>query len=90
MVGLGIDFAIHFIAHFDEHARETADRRAALVRSAQAIGAALMLSAATTSLAFFAFATTDFTGMAQLGLIGGAGVLIALAVWSMRFSRHRR
>ncbi|MCH8952923.1 MAG: MMPL family transporter, partial [Proteobacteria bacterium] len=52
----------------------------ALLRSATAIGAALVLSAATTSLAFFAFATTDFVGMAQLGLIGGVGVLIALAV----------
>jgi hypothetical protein len=80
MVGLGIDFAIHFITHFDEHAPESPDRRTALVRSAEAIGAALVLSAATTALAFFAFATTDFVGMAQLGLIGGAGVLIALAV----------
>ncbi|MCH8168741.1 MAG: MMPL family transporter [Proteobacteria bacterium] len=80
MVGLGIDFAIHFIAHFDEHAASAPDRRTALIGSARAIGAALVLSAATTSLAFFAFATTDFAGMAQLGLIGGAGVLIALAV----------
>jgi hypothetical protein len=80
MVGLGIDFAIHFIAHFDEHTASTPDRRTALIRSATAIGAALVLSAATTSLAFFAFATTDFVGMAQLGLIGGTGVLIALAV----------
>jgi hopanoid biosynthesis associated RND transporter like protein HpnN len=34
----------------------------------------------TAALAFLAFATTDFTGMAQLGLIGGGGVIIALAV----------
>ncbi|MFQ5565012.1 MAG: MMPL family transporter, partial [Paracoccaceae bacterium] len=80
MVGLGIDYAIHFIAHFDEHVAESPDPRTALIRSGQAIGTALVLSAATTSLAFFAFATTDFVGMAQLGLIGGAGVLIALAV----------
>jgi len=80
MIGLGIDFAIHFIAHFDEHGVESSDSRSALIRSSQAIGPALVLSAATTSLAFFAFATTDFVGMAQLGLIGGGGVLIALAV----------
>jgi hopanoid biosynthesis associated RND transporter like protein HpnN len=80
MIGLGIDFAIHFIAHFDEHSVESPDSRSALIRSSQAIGPALVLSAATTSLAFFAFATTDFVGMAQLGLIGGGGVLIALAV----------
>jgi hopanoid biosynthesis associated RND transporter like protein HpnN len=80
MIGLGIDFAIHFIAHFDEHAEKSPDRRTALVRSAQSLGTALVLSAATTSLAFFAFSTTDFVGMAQLGLIGGTGVLIALVV----------
>jgi hopanoid biosynthesis associated RND transporter like protein HpnN len=80
MVGLGIDFAIHFITHFDEHVEATPDRRTALIRSSEAIGVALVLSAATTSLAFFAFATTDFVGMAQLGLIGGVGVLTALAV----------
>jgi hopanoid biosynthesis associated RND transporter like protein HpnN len=80
MIGLGIDFAIHFIAHFDEHAVESPDSRTALIRSSQAIGPALVLSAVTTSFAFFAFASTDFVGMAQLGLIGGGGVLIALAV----------
>jgi hopanoid biosynthesis associated RND transporter like protein HpnN len=80
MVGLGIDYAIHLISHFDEHRVEVSSRRVALVRSGRALGPALLLSALTTALAFFAFATTDFVGMAQLGLIGGAGVLIALAV----------
>ena len=80
MVGLGIDFAIHFIAHFDEHSGEASNRGRALIASAGSIGTALCLSAATTALAFLAFATTDFDGMAQLGLIGAAGVMIALAV----------
>ncbi|HUF87260.1 MAG TPA: MMPL family transporter [Thermohalobaculum sp.] len=79
MVGLGIDYAIHFIARFDEHRVEVSSRRVALVRSGRALGPALVLSAATTALAFLAFTTTDFAGMAQLGLIGAAGVLIALA-----------
>ena len=80
MVGLGIDFAIHFVSHFDEHRVEVSSRRVALVRSGRALGPALVLSAVTTAVAFLAFATTDFNGMAQLGLIGGVGVLIALAV----------
>ncbi len=80
MVGLGIDFAIHFLAHLDEQNPDHADRKAALCATARSIGTAMVLSAATTALAFLAFATTDFAGMAQLGLIGGAGVLIALAV----------
>ncbi|MEM8793348.1 MAG: MMPL family transporter [Pseudomonadota bacterium] len=77
MVGLGIDFAIHFMAHLDEKARTTGNALAATARS---IGPALALTAASTSVAFFAFAATDFVGMAQLGLIGGVGVLIAFLV----------
>ncbi|MEM9045398.1 MAG: MMPL family transporter [Pseudomonadota bacterium] len=77
MVGLGIDFAIHFLAHLDEKA--TRDEKP-LIAAAQSIGPALALTAGSTSLAFLAFTVTDFVGMAQLGLIGGAGVLIAFAV----------
>ena len=80
MVGLGIDYAIHFMAHFDESQSTTPTRQEALVETGEAVGSALFLSAATTAVAFFAFMTTDFVGMGQLGLIGGAGVLIALAV----------
>ncbi|MEM7668124.1 MAG: MMPL family transporter [Pseudomonadota bacterium] len=77
MVGLGIDFAIHFMAHLDEKARQG---RHALVETALSIGPALALTACSTAVAFLAFTTTDFIGMAQLGLIGGGGVLIAFGV----------
>ncbi|MGF1501262.1 MAG: MMPL family transporter [Paracoccaceae bacterium] len=78
MVGLGIDFAIHIIAHLSEV--DDATPREAVRRTGQGIGMALALSAATTALAFLAFAVTEFVGMAQLGLIGGAGVIVAFAV----------
>ncbi|MEM1277449.1 MAG: MMPL family transporter [Pseudomonadota bacterium] len=76
MVGLGIDFAIHFLAHLDEKAKAEAPLEA----TARSIGPALALTAGSTSLAFLAFTVTDFVGMAQLGLIGGVGVLIAFLV----------
>ena len=80
MIGLGIDFSLHFLMHFEERRLGGWDRHEALKVSASTIGTALLLSSLTTSLAFFGFATTDFAGMAQLGLIGGVGVLIALVV----------
>ncbi|MEM6676444.1 MAG: MMPL family transporter [Pseudomonadota bacterium] len=80
MVGLGIDFAIHLLAHLDEDTRAGHGVQAAVERSLLSIGGALLLSAATTAFAFLAFTTTDFIGMAQLGIIGAAGVLIALLV----------
>ncbi|MEM7505176.1 MAG: MMPL family transporter [Pseudomonadota bacterium] len=78
MVGLGIDFAIHFLAHLDEKAAR--GQGPALAETGRSIGPALLLAAGSTALAFLAFTTTDFVGMAQLGLIGGIGVLIAFAV----------
>ncbi|MEL6316299.1 MAG: MMPL family transporter [Pseudomonadota bacterium] len=80
MVGLGIDFSIHILAHIDERARRNLTAERAVRETALSSGTALTLSAATTSAAFLAFALTDFQGMAQLGLIGGVGVLIAFAV----------
>ena len=80
MVGLGIDFAIHILAHITELRRHGTPPEAVISLTGQRMGVALVLSAVTTSLAFLAFGTTDFAGMAQLGLIGGVGVLLACAV----------
>jgi len=80
MVGLGIDFAIHILAHIAElraHGSAPAD---AIRLTAERTGLALGLSALTTALAFLAFAMTDFIGMAQLGVIGAGGALIAFIV----------
>ncbi len=80
MVGLGIDFAIHILAHIREMRTTGTEAVAAVNLTGRRSGLALGLSAITTSVAFLAFVTTDFQGMAQLGMIGGLGVLIAFAV----------
>ena len=80
MVGLGIDFAIHLIAHVTELRNHGSPAKDAIVVTGRRMGLALVLSAATTSIAFLAFGTTQFSGMAQLGLIGAVGVLIACFV----------
>ena len=77
MVGLGIYLAIHFMAHLEEESGTDREIENALVQSGRSIGAALVLAALTTSVAFLAFTTTDFVGMAQFGMIGAAGVIIA-------------
>lgn len=77
LVGLGIDFAIHVLAHICEQRRHGSQLDDAITLTGRRTGLALGLSAATTALAFLAFAFTDFAGMSQLGLIGAAGVLIA-------------
>lgn len=80
LVGLGIDFMIHLALHVQEERTLGRSCRAALFKSNRHIGAALALCAPTSAIAFFAFAPTDFTGMTQLGIVSGFGVLVAFIV----------
>jgi len=76
-IGLGVDFAIHWCLRYADSA-QAGNEREALQATARDIGPALVLCAVTTALAFYAFLPTDFVGLAELGLIGGTGMLIAL------------
>jgi hopanoid biosynthesis associated RND transporter like protein HpnN len=76
-VGLGIDYAIHFCLGYVEARRETGSHIEGLRLTAERAGVALFFSAVTTALCFYAFMVTDFTGVADLGKIGGTGMLIS-------------
>lgn len=80
LVGLGLDFAIHLLLHVQERRGAGENMHAALKGSVHEVGPALVLAALTTTIGFFAFIPTAFDGIAQLGIIAGVGVLIALAV----------
>lgn len=76
-IGLGIDFAIHFALRYRE-ALVHCNHREALDVTARDVGGSLVLCAVTTSAGFFAFFPTAFTGVAELGLISGTGMIINL------------
>lgn len=78
LVGLGVDYTIHMLAHLGDEAHPSAD--AAAIAVGHSIGGAMILSALTTVIAFVAFVPSDFTGMKQLGILGAAGVVIAFLV----------
>ncbi len=80
MVGLGIDYAVHLILHVQERRGEGLAAPEALAAATRDVGGGLVLACLTTALGFFAFIPTDFHGIAQLGLIAGVGVIIALFV----------
>ncbi|MEM9669781.1 MAG: MMPL family transporter [Pseudomonadota bacterium] len=80
LVGLGIDFMIHLAMHVQEERILGRSCRAAIFKSNRLIGSALALCAPTSAIAFFAFAPTQFTGMTQLGVVSGFGVLVAFFV----------
>lgn len=80
LVGLGLDFAIHLLLHVQEHRAAGRDNMSALRRAIHEVGPALALAAPTTAIAFLSFVPTKFDGIAQLGIIAGAGVVIAFFV----------
>jgi len=63
-IGLGVDYAVHFLLRWAEEAGAGASRAIPVITAARDIGPALSLAAVTTILAFLAFTPTDFTGMA--------------------------
>ncbi len=78
-IGLGVDYAVHFLLRWAEEVDGGAARAISVAAAARGIGPALSLAAITTILGFLAFTPTDFTGMAQLGVIAAGGIAIALA-----------
>ncbi|MEM9384977.1 MAG: MMPL family transporter [Pseudomonadota bacterium] len=77
-IGLGIDFSVHYCLRYRELLREGVDGAQALRTASSDVGASLILCAVTTSIGFFAFYPTAFTGVSELGLISGTGMYISL------------
>ncbi len=77
LVGMGIDYAVHPISQY-ELERRTKERPAAVRAAMRKTGAAVTVSALTTSAAFFCFLLMDFRGFSELGLVTGVGVLLCL------------
>ncbi len=78
-VGIAVDFAIQFSVRLREAQVETHDLRTALAVTGKRAGGQILVAAAATAAGFLAFVPTDFSGVAELGLIAGAGMLIAFA-----------
>lgn len=78
IVGLGGEFGIHVCMRYAELAARGRARESAIEETGRSIGSSLVSSAGTTAIGFLVFAPTDYRGVAQLGIISGAGVLLSL------------
>ena len=74
-IGLSVDFGIHFALRYREISDNPLD---ALTSTAERVGGTLSLSAVAAGIGFFSFLPTDYIGLAELGLIAGGGMFIAL------------
>jgi uncharacterized protein len=77
-IGLGVDFSIHLGMRYADLLRERLDHDLALRDALGDVGGSLVLCAVTTSIGFLVFVPTDNRGVAELGLIAGAGMPIIL------------
>jgi len=77
-VGLSVDFGIHYVLRASEYAGAPGGWPDALVKGGRSVGGSLVICAVTTSIAFFSFLPTSYVGLAELGLIAGVGMFVAL------------
>jgi hopanoid biosynthesis associated RND transporter like protein HpnN len=78
LIGLGIDFGIHYLARYLQLRETNADSHEALVETAASVGPGIVSGGLTTALAFCTAALTHFTGVAELGIIAGGGILLCI------------
>ena len=76
-VGLGADFAIQYTVRYREERHETEDLIRALIAAAEWVGIPLTLAAGAAAAGFLSFTPTAYSGLAQLGIIAGFGMVVA-------------
>ena len=80
VIGLGVDFGIHFCMRYAELLRGATPHEEALAETTRSVGGSLVLCAFTTAMGFFVFVPTDYKAVGELGLIGGMGMGVSLIV----------
>ncbi|MBW2708195.1 MAG: MMPL family transporter [Deltaproteobacteria bacterium] len=78
LVGIGVDFGIHVVMRYVEAHGKGLGVEDAVRASLFRTGPGVILGAITSVCAFYSVLGSDFIGLAQLGLIGGTGVLFCL------------
>ncbi len=76
LIGLGIDFGIHFIYGYEEVRNQGQPPLRAMQETMLHAGVENATGAITTAIAFWAICFTDFRGVAELGMIAGGGVML--------------
>jgi hopanoid biosynthesis associated RND transporter like protein HpnN len=76
LIGIGIDYGIHFVARYLKLRETIRTPREALLKAMNGVGPAIATGAVTTAISFFAAGLTNFTGIAELGIIAGGGILL--------------
>jgi predicted RND superfamily exporter protein len=79
LIGLGTDFVVVSYGRYVEERRAGKGLDEALAVTMGSTGRAVATGAITTTASFYAFAFTDFRGLAQMGILTGTGILFCVA-----------
>jgi hopanoid biosynthesis associated RND transporter like protein HpnN len=79
-VGLGVDFGIQIGVRFQAERLDGSGPADAMAATAQALAGPLLLAAGAVCLGFLAFLPTAYVGIAELGVIAGIGMIVALGL----------
>ena len=79
LIGVGVDHCIHLIQATSVRIRSGEPKASSIVSAWAALLRPLTISALTTAAAFFSLAIADLSGLAEMGLVGGAATLGAFA-----------
>jgi hypothetical protein len=79
LIGIGKDFGVYLVMRYVECRQEGMDIKESVRIALSRTGPGVILGAVTSVCAFYSVLGSDFSGLAQLGLIGGTGILLSLA-----------
>jgi len=79
-IGIAIDFGIQFSVRYAAEHQTGANASDAFRRTAAGVGLPLVIAGAATAAGFLSLYPSDYRGVSDLGLIAGAGMLIALVL----------
>jgi hopanoid biosynthesis associated RND transporter like protein HpnN len=79
-IGIAIDFGIQFSGRYAAERATSANSADAFRRTAAGLGLPLVVAGAATAVGFLSLVPSGYRGVSDLGLIAGAGMLIALAL----------
>jgi uncharacterized protein len=79
-IGIAIDFGIQFSVRYAAEHQAGANVSDAFRRTAAGVGLPLVVAGAATAAGFLSLYPSDYRGVSDLGLIAGAGMVIALVL----------
>jgi hopanoid biosynthesis associated RND transporter like protein HpnN len=78
LIGLGIDYGIHFTTHYEAERAAGKNVHQALEHTFIGTGGGLATATLTTAVAFYALGLSNFLGLAELGFMTGSGLILIL------------